>query len=379
MTADRYSIGPDAQRALVAAEKPALLILPTVELNVETPAHLLDDDITPVNLLFTRNTGTMPLPSASDIAAWTLAVDGCVHVPRHWTLAELQRQFETVTRTAVLECAGNGRAFFSEPAGTVLWRHGGAGCVAWTGVRLGDLLGACEPTREAVYTGHHSPDMRLDGRGPALSRGLPIAKALAPETLVAWAINGDPIPPLHGGPLRLVAPGFPGSASQKWITRVEVRDCEHDGERMLNLHYRLPRTPVRPLRAGERYDETQFAVITDVPVRAVITVPHDGFAAPAGHPLAVRGHAWSGHTPLAKVELSIDGGASWQPTQLGPLPDTFAWRRFRATLAPPPAGPVEIIARAGDAAGRAQPLESAPWNPRGYCNNTVHRVSGRIG
>ena len=379
MTGDGHFINPDQQRALVAAEKPALRILPTVELNAETPAHLLDDDITPVGLLFARNTGTMPLPTASEVAAWTLAIDGCARTPQRWTIGGLQRQFETVTRTAVLECAGNGRAFFPEPAGTVLWRHGAAGCVAWTGVRLGDLLRACEPTSDAVYTGHHSPDMRFDGRGPALSRGLPIAKALAPETLVAWAINGAPIPPLHGGPLRIVAPGFPGSASQKWIRRIEIRDCEHDGERMLNLHYRLPRAPVRPLGPGERYDEAQFEVITDVPVRAVITAPHDDFAAPAGAPLAVRGHAWSGHTPLKKVELSIDGGGSWRPTVLGPLPDTFAWRRFTATLAPPPAGPVEIIARASDADGRAQPLTSAPWNPKGYCNNTVHRVSGRIG
>src|SRR4029077_10421269 len=186
------------------------------------------------------------------------------------------------------------------------------------------------------------------------------------------------MPPRHGGPLRVVAPGFPGSASQKWITRIAIRDCEHDGERMLNLHYRLPRMPVRPLRGDERYDESLFEVIADVPVRAVIAAPHDGFAAPAGAPLAVRGHAWSGHTPLAKVELSIDGGASWHAAPLGPLPDTFAWRRFTATLAPPPAGAIEIIARASDTAGRVQPLASVAWNPKGYCNNTVHRVSGRI-
>jgi hypothetical protein len=147
---------------------------------------------------------------------------------------------------------------------------------------------------------------------------------------------------------------------------------------MLNLHYRLPRVPVRPLQAGERYDDALFEVIADVPVRAVITSPREDFAAAAGVPLAVRGHAWSGHTPLANVGLSIDGGASWQAAQLGPLPDTFAWRRFAATLAPPRPGPIEIIARASDLAGRSQPLESAPWNPKGYCNNTVHRVSGRI-
>ncbi|HLH89186.1 MAG TPA: sulfite oxidase [Xanthobacteraceae bacterium] len=378
MTATSIFIDGDAQRALVAAQKPQLRILPTVELNAETPAHLLDGDITPTARLFARNAGTMPLPSAAEIAAWTLVIDGCVRTRGRWTIDELQRRFETVTRTAVLECAGNGRSFFPEPAGVVLWQHGAAGCVAWTGVRLADLLAACEVRPDAVYTGHHSPDMRFDGEGPAISRGLPIAKALSPETLVAWALNGEPIPPLHGGPLRVIAPGFPGSASQKWITRIEVRDREHDGERMLDLHYRLPRVPVRPLAPGERYDEALFDVITDVPVRAVVTAPREGFALAPGAALAVRGRAWSGHTPLAKVELSLDGGTSWQLAKLGPLPDTFAWRRFSATLAPPPAGAIEIIARASDASGRMQPLESAPWNPRGYCNNTVHRVRGRI-
>jgi sulfite oxidase len=378
MTGYGSSMDPDEQRALVATQKPELRIQPTVELNAETPAHLLDDDITPLDRLFVRNTGTMPVPTGSDIAAWTLAIDGCVRTPRRWTITELQQQFETVTRIAVIECAGNGRAFFPEPAGTVLWQHGAAGCVAWSGVRLGDLLRACELNADAVYTGHHSPDMRLDGRGPAISRGLPIDKALAPETLVAWAINGESLPALHGGPLRIVAPGFPGSASQKWITRIEIRDCEHDGERMLNLHYRLPCVPVQPLRPDERYDESLFEVITDVPVRAVITAPREGFAATEGAPLDIRGHAWSGHTPVAKVELSIDDGRSWQAAQLGPLPDTFAWRRFTVTLAPPRPGLIEIIARASDAAGRAQPLDSAPWNPKGYCNNTVHRVRGRV-
>ena len=147
---------------------------------------------------------------------------------------------------------------------------------------------------------------------------------------------------------------------------------------MRDLHYRLPRLPVRPLALGERYDEALFDVITDVPVRAVITAPREGFVLPAGTPLATRGHAWSGHVPLGRVDVSIDGGRSWQAADLGPLADTFAWRRFTVALAPP-TGAVEVIARASDANGRAQPLDSAPWNPRGYGNNTVHRVRGRIG
>jgi sulfite oxidase len=365
---------PDEQRALVATGKPDLLILDTEELNAETPAHLLDEEITPIERLFVRNTGTVPFVVDPD--AWTLEIDGCVRTTRRWSLPELQTRFAPVTRIAVLECAGNGRAFFPHPAGTVLWERGAVGCAAWTGARLADLLDACGLAPEAVYTGHHSPDVSLRGNGPALSRGLPIGKALAPETLVAWAVNGAPIPLLHGGPLRVVAPGFPGSAWQKWITRIEIRDREHDGERMRGLHYRLPRVPVKP---GEWYDLSLFDVITDIPVRSLITLPQDDFVLPAGPPLAVRGHAWSGHTPVVSVEISIDGGRTWRSAHLGPPADAFAWRRFTAMLTDPPRGAIEIVARATDALGRTQPLDSAPWNPKGYCNNTVHRVRGHIG
>ena len=364
------------ERLLVAATKPELVVLDTPELNAETPAHLLDDDITPIARLFARNTGAMPVFDAAEIAAWTLKVDGFVRIPRTWTIAELKREFEVVTEAAVIECAGNGRAFFPDPAGTVLWRHGAVGCVSWTGVRLGNLLRKCELLPQAMYTGHHSPDIYLNGSGPAISRGLPIDKALAPETLVAFALNSEPLPALHGGPLRLVAPGYPGASFQKWLTRIDVRDREHDGERMRDGHYRMPRTT---LGYGQPFDHSQFEIITDMPVKSLVTKPHAGFSIRAGEPLCVRGHAWSGHVPVGKVELSLDNGRSWRMAALAPARDRFAWRRFEFTWANPPAGEVEIVARATDTNGRAQPLESASWNPRGYLNNLCHRVPGRIG
>jgi len=363
------------ERSLVAAVKPELRVLDTPELNAETPAHLLDDDITPLSRLFARNTGAMPVFTLDELVAWTLSIDGFVDRPRRFTLPELAREFESVTETAVIECAGNGRAFFPDPAGTVLWRHGAVGCVEWTGVRLGDVLRTCGVRPQAVYTGHHSPDRYLDNSGPAISRGLPIEKALAPETLLATTIDGEPIPPLHGGPLRLAAPGFPGSSFQKWLMRVEVRDREHDGERMGRGHYRMPRAP---LRYGGRCDNSTFAIITDMPVKSLITSPRDGFEVKAGAPLEVRGHAWSGHTSLAQVEVSLDGARSFQPAALGPSRGRFAWRRFGASLATPPRGSIEIVARATDAQGRTQPLECVSWNPGGYCNNMCHRVRGRV-
>ncbi len=364
------------ERSLVAADKPDLVIHDTPELNAETPAHLLDDDITPTRLLFARNTGAMPVLSEANTDGWTLRLDGLVRHPRTWTVAALQRDFETIAETAVMECAGNGRAFFAEPVRLVQWRHGAVGCVQWSGVRLRDLLRRCELLPQATYTGHYSPDLYLDGSGPALSRGLPIDKALAPETLVAFAINGEPLSHLHGAPLRLVVPGYPGASFQKWLARIEVRDREHDGERMRDGHYRMPRHPVRP---GEPYDNSDFEIITDIPVKSLITSPREGFLHGAGASLAINGRAWSGHAPVERVELSLDGGGSWRIAALGPLPARFAWRRFTFTLTEPPCGAIEIIARATDADGRRQPLDSVPWNPRGYLNNVAHRVRGRIG
>jgi DMSO/TMAO reductase YedYZ molybdopterin-dependent catalytic subunit len=351
------------------------VVLDTPELNAETPAHLLDDDITPIARLFVRNTGAMPALSPADIASWMFTVDGWVRARRSWTVHGLKQEFEAVTETCVMECAGNGRAFFSEPTGPVLWKHGAVGCVRWTGVRLADVLRSCGVLVRAMYTGHHSPDRYLDDSGPALSRGLPIKKAMAPETLIAFELNGEPISALHGGPLRLVVPGYPGASFQKWLSRVEVRDREHEGERMQDGHYRMPR---KPLQYGEPYDPRFFEIITDMPVKSLITAPREGFCSVSEAPLAIRGHAWSGHVPVARVDISIDGGVSWKPADLKPAPGRFAWRRFDVTLDHPPRGAIEIVARATDAQGRSQSMECVAWNPRGYLNNMVHRVRGEI-
>jgi DMSO/TMAO reductase YedYZ molybdopterin-dependent catalytic subunit len=240
-----------------------------------------------------------------------------------------------------------------------MWADGAVGCVEWTGVPLAALLERCGGTASAVYTGHHSADIALDGSGPALSRGLPIAKATHPDTLVAWAMNGEDIAPIHGGPLRLVAPGYPGSAWQKWISRIEIRDRVHDGRLM--EEYRID---------GE--------IIEAMPVNSVITRPADGFETPAGQPLRVAGYAWSGQSGIGKVCVSADGGASWREARLGQQHGRFAWRRFELEFAAP-CGPVEIVVRAYDA-DSAQPLQSRSraGNPIGYCNNVVRRLRAHV-
>jgi DMSO/TMAO reductase YedYZ molybdopterin-dependent catalytic subunit len=350
-----------------------LRVLESHPFNAEAVAHALDDALTPVGNFFVRNNGV--LPDSLDIQNWTLAVDGEVEHPKTWSLDALKSGFEPVSITAVLECAGNGRAHFVPPTPGLQWSSGGVGCARWTGVRLGDVLRASGVKSSAVYTGHFSPDTQVDNpNAAAISRGLPIDKALAPETLLAFDMNGEPLPREHGAPLRLVAPGYPGSAWQKWITRIWVRDREHDGAKMTGTDYRLPRRPTSP---GQRIDPAGFEVITDMPVKSLITSPADGFAIPAQAPVEVRGFAWTGHAEVKSVAVSIDS-KNWQEARLEPPDGRYAWTRFSATIVPKAAGPLTLFARARDSMGRVQPLGGTAWNPNGYCNNDVHSVRGTV-
>ncbi|MBP0492572.1 sulfite oxidase [Pararoseomonas indoligenes] len=360
---------PARNETLLRAGKENLAVLPDEALNAETPLALLDAPITPVSRFFVRNNGALPSPETR--AGWTLAVDGAVERPMALSIEDLRTRFEVVSLTSVLECAGNSRHGFKQPVDGLSWAEGAVGCARWTGVRLRDVLHAAGIRPEAVYTAHFSPDRAVGGEGDALSRGLPLWKALAPETLLAFAMNDAPLTFLHGAPLRIVAPGFPGSAWQKWLSRIALRDRVHDGAKMTGYDYRLPSRPVAP---GEWPPPEEMAVIEDMPVKSHILSPAEGTALRRGQPATVRGHAWSGHVPLAAVDVSTDGGANWQPAGLGQQEGAFGWAPFTLNWMPERAGECRILARARDARGRAQPIDP-PWNPKGYANNACHAVT----
>lgn len=330
--------------------------------NVETPAHLLDSPLTPAERMFVRNNGLWPEGLPDDPDDLVLTLDGHVEQPFALSLRALKARFETVEVTAVLECAGNGRGLLDPPVEGLPWAGGAVACARFGGFRLADLLRAAGPRPEAVYTAHHSPDQTETGAA-ALSRGLPLWKAASGETLVAHAMNGVPLPRTHGGPLRIVAPGFPGSAWQKWLTRIELRDREHDGAKMTGFDYRVPTTPVTP---GDPLDDLDWAVIEDVPVKSLVTHPAAGARLAVGEAVEIRGFAWSGRVPVASVAVACDG--TWREAAVEDGDGPWAWRRFRLTWTPSREGPATLIARARDAGGRPQPLGQA-WNPRGYCNN----------
>jgi DMSO/TMAO reductase YedYZ molybdopterin-dependent catalytic subunit len=265
-------------------------------LNAETPAHLLDDEVTPVNRHFIRNNGVAP--QNTDASAWTLTVDGEVGKPLQLSIADLKRNFEVVKHRAVIECGGNGRAGFNPPASGNQWTYGAVGCAEWTGVRYADVLKAAGVKPNAVYTGHYAADTHLSGdpKKIAISRGVPIRKAMDPNTLIAFEMNGGPLHTENGAPLRVVSPGWPGSTSQKWLTRIWVRDRVHDGAKMTGDAYRVPRYPVEP---GQKVPKEDFVIIEEMPVKSLITFPQSGANISASQSaVEVRGHAWAGDTTV---------------------------------------------------------------------------------
>jgi sulfite oxidase len=344
----------------------------------ETPEHLLDEETTPTAKFFVRNNGQIPEPAANP-EGWKLAVDGEVDKPVELTLAELKTRFPHKTYRMVLECGGNGRSGFQPEARGNQWTNGGAGCAEWTGVLLSDLLKAAGPKSSAVYTAHHGADPHLSGdpTKDSLSRGMPIAKAMEEHSLVVFAMNGEPLPAIHGGPVRLVIPGWPGSLSHKWLTRITLRDREHDGQGMTGTSYRVPINPMVP---GGKADDKNFRILESMPVRAIATSPANGTRLPAGtRELSLRGAAWAGDLTVSRVDVSTDFGATWSAAALSPPKNRYDWHRWTAKVALPSDGYYEVWSRATDSNGRMQPHVAGGWNPQGYGGNAMHRIAVLVG
>ncbi len=355
--------------------KDGLIVLNDRPVNAETPAHLLDDRVTPASRLFVRNNGVPPVTDDIDVDAWELSFGGeSVEREVTLTIGELKQAFAHHTYQLQLECGGNGRSEFVPPASGNQWSTGAIGCPEWTGVRLRDVLEHVGVRDDAVYVAYYGADTHLSG-DPAkvpISRGVPLAKALEDESLIAWAMNGEPIPPMNGFPLRLVVAGWPGSVAGKWLKKIVVRDRVHDGPKMTGTSYRVPCRPVAP---GTEVPDDEMCIIESMPVKSLITFPRSGIEHARGGPLGIRGHAWAGDLEVSEVRVSIDFGATWQKAALERPANRFAWQHWNAELRFPEAGYYEIWAKATDSAGRSQPMVLPGWNPKGYLNNACHRIA----
>jgi DMSO/TMAO reductase YedYZ molybdopterin-dependent catalytic subunit len=344
--------------------------------NMETPVHLLDDSLTPIDKMFVRNNGLVP----TDLNAeeWTLTIEGeSVPNPRTYTLAELKSKFKHYTYALVLECGGNGRSEMNPPATGNQWSYGAVNCGKWTGIRLRDILEDVGISDDAVYVGYYGTDKHLSGdsKKVVISRGVPIDKAMEDETLIAFALNGQEIPIVHGYPLRLVVGGWPASVSGKWLNKLVVRDKVHDGPKMEAPSYSVPKHPVAP---GTEVPKEDMMIIESMPVKSVITYPKTGALVKNGQEIKVRGHAWAGDLKVAKVEISTDYGQAWESVNLkGPI-NRLAWQDFNTSVVFKESGYYEIWVRATDENGKSQPMVVPGWNPRGYLNNATHRVAIKV-
>ena len=355
--------------------KPGLTLLNDRPINAETPAHLLDDRITPASRLFVRNNGVPPVTEGINPQDWQLSVAGeACEQPRSFTLRELQQRFRHYTLQLQIECGGNGRSEFNPPATGNQWSTGAVGCPEWTGVRLKDVLQDCGIADNAVYVAYEGADSHLSGDPgkQAISRGVPLHKALEAESMIVWAMNGEPLPALHGYPLRMLCAGWPASVSGKWLKRILVRDREHDGAKMGGKSYRVPCEPVAP---GSDVADADMCIIESMPVKSLITFPKSGVEHVLAEKLQFRGHAWAGDRRVREVLTSIDFGATWQAAKLQKPANRLAWQHWSASVEFPQAGYYEVWARAVDELGISQPIVLPGWNPRGYLNNACHRIA----
>jgi len=264
----------EASKNTIERKHKDLIVLNDKPINAETPAHLLDPEVTPADVFFVRNNGVVP--QNIDVNSWKLTIDGeSVKAPRTYTIAELKSKFKTYTYQLTVECGGNGRKEFNPPAKGNQWNVGAIACAQWTGVRLKDVLEDVGLKSDAVYIGYYGADTHLSGDPTkvVISRGVPMRKAMDNENLIAWAMNGEDIPVLNGHPLRLVIGGWPASTSGKWLTKISVRNKEHDGPKMGGTSYRVPKYPVEP---GQKVPDEDMKIIEAMPVKSIITYPKTG-------------------------------------------------------------------------------------------------------
>ncbi|EAS45744.1 molybdopterin containing oxidoreductase [Photobacterium profundum] len=351
-------------------------VLNSSPLNATVPEHMLDPAITPANVPFVRWNGIMPDFNSIDPETWTFTVDGeSVITSKTYTIAELKSKFTHHTQQLTLECGGNSRKGFFPGAKGNQWNNSAVYCSEWTGVLLSDVLKDCGIKDDAVYTGNKGFDTHLSGKGEAISRGVPIKAALSDNALIAWEMNGDAIPYLHGYPLRVVFGGRPASVSQKCAVGISVRNQVHDGHKMAAPAYQIPKHPIAP---GEKVDNKDFKIIEEMIVKSLITFPETGTELVLGKPIEIRGHAWAGTREVMKVEVSYDYGAHWHTATLAKPVNKAAWQQWSLNLTLPQQGYYEIWAKATDDQGDAQPVVQPQWNPKGYMFNGCHRIAVRV-
>ncbi len=345
---------------------------------LETPMAVFNEGLlTPNDAFFVRYhlAGAPPSRELLDPAAYKLSVVGNVESPLSFSLAELQSRFEAVEVTAVNQCSGNGRGFFKPRVPGGQMGNGAMGCARWKGVRLAEVLRAAglrTGSRQVLFNGLDRP---LLPSVPDFIKALEMDQGLDPELLLAWEMNGEPLPWLNGFPLRLVVPGHYGTYWIKHLHEITVTDAEFKGYWM-DPAYRIPDDPCAHIEPGTKPRHT--VPITRFNVRSFLTSLSDGVRVAAGAPVRLRGIAFDGGSGIREVIVSDDAGRTWRGAELGRDEGRHAFREWTLDWRPAATGEREIWVRATNRLGQSQPLEPL-WNPAGYMRNVVERVRVSVG
>jgi DMSO/TMAO reductase YedYZ molybdopterin-dependent catalytic subunit len=334
---------------------------------LETPFGVLAKDVFTPNNQHYVSWHWANFPSEIDVGKFRLAVRGNVNQPLSLSLGDILHGFPRVELAAVSQCAGNSRLYMQPRVPGAQWANGSMSNALWTGVRLKDVLDRAGVKAGALQVRFGGLDEPIIPEAPKFMKSLDIDHARDGEVMIAFGINGEQLPLLNGFPLKLVVPGWSAVYWLKMLNDIEVLD-QPDSNYWTTTGYRIPDAP----HATIKPDETgvKLVPVTRMGPRSFITNIHSGETVTVGAPVQARGFAFGGDCAVARVDLSIDGGQSWQPTQLGKDEGRYSFRQWQTAFTLPSRGAHSLLIRCTNSNGVAQP-RTPVWNPAGYLGNTI--------
>ncbi|HVP59874.1 MAG TPA: molybdopterin-dependent oxidoreductase [Myxococcaceae bacterium] len=344
--------------------------------NFETPLEVFDQVFTPNDAFFVR----YHLPQIPQVPAaeWKLQIGGdSVEKPFTLDLPSLQKDFEQVELASVCQCSGNRRGLSDPHVAGVEWGIGAMGNARWKGARLKDVLARAGVKKEALEVVVNGADHGSLEATPDFMKSIPVWKAMDENTLLAWQMNGEPLPHFNGAPVRMIVPGWTATYWMKHIISIQVVSQPFKNFWM-STAYRIPKGKFPVVDRFLSQETDVNAPITDIVVNSLLTSPREGQSLRAGRPVEVKGIAWDNGSGIQTVEISVDGGRSWQTATLDQDFGRYSFRGFRHGFKAGAKGEVTVMAKATNRMGASQVSELI-FNPAGYHNNVVSRVTVRVG
>jgi len=364
------SVGP----YLSEPGKVPLILLTDRPVQLETQRHYFQTAFTPNEAFYVR-WHLDGIPNAVDLKEWKLRIEGKVAKPQAWSLSELMQKFKPVSLVAVNQCSGNSRSRLQPRVPGGQWGNGAMGNALWTGVRLRDLLHKAGVASDALEVVFNGADSAVLPATPAFVKSLPVERALDEHTLIAFEMNGQPLPHWNGAPARLIVPGWTGTYWTKHLTGIRIEPKAFDGFWM-KAAYRVP-TGAFPGARFLSQETPETTPITEMLVNSLITAPLPGARLRLGARVELAGKAWDSGAGIEAVQVSVDGRQSWREATLGRDLGRFAWREFHLPLDTSKAGPLQIAVRARSRNGAQQP-DRLTFNPSGYHDNIVQTLSVEV-